>query len=142
LEEFLVGSYTVALEPDELLTEVVAQPLPAGWSTAYERVEQFYRPTLNVAAAVKRSDGHLEGVRLAVGCIGPRTFRLRELEGKLQGAPLAEVPSIVDEAAGSLEDVLQPIGDLLGSAEYKLYMTRTLLKQTIGQAAKEAGAHG
>ncbi|HLY64059.1 MAG TPA: FAD binding domain-containing protein, partial [Chloroflexota bacterium] len=38
LEDFLVGSYTVALEPDELLTEVIAPPLSSQWATSYLRV--------------------------------------------------------------------------------------------------------
>jgi carbon-monoxide dehydrogenase medium subunit len=123
LDEFLVGTYQVALEPDEILTEVQATPLPAGWGHAYQRIEQFYRPTLNVAAAVRPEDGRIGEARLAVGCVGPKSVRLTELEERLAA-----------ESAAYLTEQLEPVGDLLGSAEYKIHLTGVLLGRALGQA--------
>jgi carbon-monoxide dehydrogenase medium subunit len=135
LEEFLTGMYTVALEPDELLADVIVPPLGAGWRTAYLRLEQYYRPTLNVAAAVLAEDGRLREVRLAAGCVGPKPIRLRELEARLTGAPVVEARALIDDAAASLEEALEPVGDLLGSAEYKMHVARAYLRRALEQAA-------
>jgi aerobic carbon-monoxide dehydrogenase medium subunit len=139
LAEFLVGTYETALAPDELLTEIRVPPLPAGWGHAYLRVEQFYRPTLNVAAAVAQDDGRLGAVRLAVGCIGPKAVRLDELETQLRGLALADAQRVIAEAGPYLAERLEPVDDLLGSAEYKVYLAGVLLGRALMQAAEHNG---
>jgi aerobic carbon-monoxide dehydrogenase medium subunit len=138
LEEFLVGTYETALEPDELLVEVQSRPLPAGWGWAYERVERFHRPTLNLAVAAHANAGVLEEVRMAVGCVGPRPLRLRALEVALRGMPLEEGLRQVRGVRSYLEELLEPVDDLLGSAEYKVHVVGVLL----GRALAEAAANG
>jgi len=129
LQDFLRGNYEVALEPEELLLELRVPPLD-DWRSAFLRFEQFYRPTLNVAAALNGAD-----VRLAVGCIGPTAVRLLELEERLRGGPAADMERIVGESAGYLEQRLQPVSDQLGSTEYKLHLTKVLLRRALRQAA-------
>lgn len=138
LSDFLVGMYTTALEPDELLVEVQVPPLPPGWGSAYLRVHRFQRPTLGVAAAAKLQDGRLSGVRLAVGCMGPRPERLTELEAKIQGLRLSEAERVVGEGEAYLKELLQPVDDLLGPADYKLYIVQVLLRQALEKAVQNA----
>jgi aerobic carbon-monoxide dehydrogenase medium subunit len=144
LPEFLVGTYETALAPDELLTEIRVPPLPPDWGHAYLRVEQFYRPTLNVAVALARDDGRLGPTRLAVGCVGPKAVRLAELEARVQGLPVAEAQRVVAEAGPYLAEQLEPVDDLLGSAEYKVYLAGVLLGRALAQAAGGNGGsqHG
>lgn len=134
LAEFFRGMYDVALDEGELLTAVVVPPLPAGWHAAFQRFEQFYRPTLNVAAAVRQDDGTLSDVRLAAGCIGPKALRLNDLEQRLRGLPLADALRLVGESAAYLEEILEPVGDQLGSAEYKIHVTKVLISRTLEEA--------
>jgi aerobic carbon-monoxide dehydrogenase medium subunit len=139
LHEFLVGMYTTALEPDELLMEVQVPPLPLGWKGTYLRIHRLQRPSLGVAVAVKLQGGRLGGVRLAVGCVGPKPQRLTEFEAKLQGATLEEAKRVMGEGKSYLRELLQPVADLLGSGEYKLYMTHVLLSRALEQAAQSDG---
>jgi len=138
LASFLRGTYEVALEPDELLVEVLVPQLPAGWRWSFQRSERFYRPTLNVAAAVLMDGSRLAAVKLAAGCIGPRAIRLSDLETRLQGVPLEDASRIV-QSWTELVDVLEPVGDLLGSAEYKVHLTRVLLSRALAEAAGASG---
>jgi carbon-monoxide dehydrogenase medium subunit len=144
MKEFLVGMYETALQPDELLTQVQVPPLPAGWGHAYLRIERFYRPTVNVAAAVRLSDGKLDGVRLAVGCVGPKAQRLHELEAKISGLPLEEAERVATESKPYITNELHPVDDLLGSADYKIHVTSVLLKKALGQSLRNGGGakHG
>jgi CO/xanthine dehydrogenase FAD-binding subunit len=72
--------------------------------------------------------------RLAVGCIGPKCLRLPELETKINGAQLGEAKRIIAEQKNHLQELLQPVDDLLGSVDYKLYMTGVLLGDALEQA--------
>ncbi|HLG72231.1 MAG TPA: xanthine dehydrogenase family protein subunit M [Chloroflexota bacterium] len=131
LADFFRGMYDVDLREGEILTAVNVPPLPAGWGWAFQRFEQFYRPTLNVAAAAQADGGSVADVRLAVGCIGPKPVRLAELESRLRGAPLVDALRIAGESAAYLEETLEPVGDLLGSVEYKVHLTKVLIGRAL-----------
>jgi aerobic carbon-monoxide dehydrogenase medium subunit len=139
LNEFFIDMYATALEPGELLLEVDLPPLPAGMRSSYIRLHRYQRPTLGVAAAAITSNGTIEDVRLAVGCVGPKSVRLTELERKLCGTKLDDAKRILTEQKNYLRGLLQPVDDLLGSAEYKLYMTRVMLGDALEQAARANG---
>jgi aerobic-type carbon monoxide dehydrogenase small subunit (CoxS/CutS family) len=128
--------YMTALKPDELLVEVRVPPLPAGFGSAYLRVHRFQRPTLGVAVAAWLQNGRIEGTRLAVGCVGPRPERLTELENKLEGTTLGDAQRVIRESRSYLRQLLQPVEDLLGSADYKSYATCVLLGRALEQAVQ------
>lgn len=135
LSDFFVDMYATALGPGELLLEVKIPALPNGMKTAYLRLHRYQRPTLGVAAAARSNDGDLDEVRLAVGCVGPKPERLTELETKLRGAKLSDAGQIIAAHKIYLRDLLRPVDDLLGSADYKLYMTGIMLADALEQAA-------
>jgi carbon-monoxide dehydrogenase medium subunit len=136
LNEFFVDMYATALAPGELLLEVEVPKLPEGMGSAYLRLHRYQRPTLGVAAGVGMTGERIDDVRLAVGCVGPKAERLTELETKIQGAKLSDVTRILAVEKSYLRDSLRPVDDLLGSAEYKLYMTGVMLGDAIEQAVR------
>jgi carbon-monoxide dehydrogenase medium subunit len=131
LRDFFVDVYTTAMEPDDLLIEVEIPRLPAGMGSAYRRLHRYQRPTLGVAVGVRLTEGHIADNRLAVGCIGPKPERLSELETKLNGVRPDEIRRIIGEEKTYLYDLLRPVDDLLGSAEYKLYLACTMLSDAL-----------
>jgi carbon-monoxide dehydrogenase medium subunit len=139
LSDFLSGMYSTALEPGELLQKVLVAPLPVGWGAAYLRVHRYQRPTLNVAVAAKFQNGAVEDARLAVGCVGPKPLRLSELEAKIRGEKLAGAEQICADSKRYLKDRLEPVDDLLGSADYKIYMAAVLLSRALSQASRSSG---
>ena len=139
LSDFFSGMYATALAPGELLQKVLVAPLPVEWGAAYLRVHRYQRPTLNVAAAAKLRNGTVEDARLAVGCVGPKPQRLSELEAKIRGEKLDGAKRILADSKPYLKDKLEPVGDLLGSADYKIYMTAVLLSRALSQAGRSNG---
>jgi carbon-monoxide dehydrogenase medium subunit len=136
LQEFFIDMYATMLEPGDLLLDVEVPRLPAGMMCAYQRLHRFQRPTLGVAVGVRmNNNGAIEEARLAIGCIGPKAERLGELETKIRGATLADAKRVLMDEKAYLRDLLRPVDDLLGSAEYKLYMAGVML----GAALAEAG---
>jgi carbon-monoxide dehydrogenase medium subunit len=138
LDDFLLDMYSTALEPEELLLEVQIPPLPGGMHGSYLRLHRYQRPTLGVAAAVKMNGGSIEQSRLAIGCVGPRPERLGEIESKIKGATLRDAEKILAEQKTYFRELLRPVDDLLGSADYKLYMTWVLLREALQQAAQKS----
>jgi aerobic carbon-monoxide dehydrogenase medium subunit len=139
LHDFFLDVYETALEPDEIMLDVEIPFLPGGMTSAYRRLHRFQRPTSGVAAAVKMNGGTIAESRLAVGCAGPKAQRLAELETKINGSSIAQAKRIFAEQKAYLHDLLRPVDDLLGSADYKLYMTRVLLGEALEQAGQSEG---
>ncbi len=133
LDDFFVDMYATALGPGDLLLEIEIPALPAGMTSAYQRLHRYQRPTLGVAVGARMSNEAVEDIRLAVGCVGPRAQRLTELEGKITGTKPGEARRIVAEAKNYLRGLLRPVDDLLGSAAYKLYMTGVMLGDALEQ---------
>ena len=138
LQQFLVGMYSTALAPDELLVSVDVPRLPVAFGSSYLRIHRLQRPTLGVAAAASLRDKTLARVRLAVGCVGPKAVRLTDLEEKLVGTDANAFDETIDESKSYLSKLLDPIDDLLGSADYKIYITGVLLKRALQQAVQNA----
>jgi len=71
LEGWIRGPFDADLEPGELLAEVRV-PLPGvGTTYGYERFKALERPSLSVAVRLDvAADGHVEGARVVVGCVG------------------------------------------------------------------------
>jgi len=134
LQQFLRGMYSTALEPEELLVSVDVPCLPARWGSSYLRIHRLQRPTLTVAAAAARRNGAIDDVRLAVGCVGPMAVRLTELEAKLRAGDPNDSRKIIKESKAYLRKTLEPIDDLLGSAEYKIYIAGVLLERALVRA--------
>lgn len=139
LDTFFVDMYATALESGDLLLEVEVPSLPDGMMSAYQRLHRYQRPTLGVAAAVQLDGGKIAEVRLAVGCVGPKAQRLAGLEAKLVGVTLADARKIIAEEKKYLRELLRPVDDLLGSAEYKFYMTGVMLGDVVEQASVISG---
>jgi carbon-monoxide dehydrogenase medium subunit len=140
LNDFFVDMYATVLQPGDLLVEIQIPALPAGMKSAYLRLQRYQRPTLGVAVGARVSNDTVEEVRLAVGCVGPKAERLTELETKITGTKLSDAKEILIEEKAYLRGLLRPVDDLLGSAEYKLYMTRIMLRDALEQAAQGNGA--
>ncbi|HEY3118309.1 MAG TPA: xanthine dehydrogenase family protein subunit M [Chloroflexota bacterium] len=142
IDKFLVGTYETALEPEDIVTRIDVPVLPDGWRASFQRIERFQRPTVNTAVAARVQDGHIAGVRLVAGCVGPRATRLTELENRIQGQALADVSRTLAQSDAYLTEMLDPVDDLLGSASYKIHVTRVLLQRALGEACGiPNGAH-
>ena len=135
LGDFFVDMYATALEPDELLLEVEIPFLPMGMKSAYQRLHRYQRPTLGVAAGLRMNNGTIIEARLAVGCAGPTAMRLPALEEKITGAGTDAARKIILADKNNLREIIRPVDDLLGSAEYKIYMTTVMLGNVLEQAA-------
>jgi CO/xanthine dehydrogenase FAD-binding subunit len=102
---------------------------------AYQRLHRYQRPTLGVVAGARMSSGTIVEARLAVGCAGPTAMRLPALEEKITGAGTDAARKIILADKHNLREIIRPVDDLLGSAEYKIYMTTVMLGNVLDQAA-------
>jgi aerobic carbon-monoxide dehydrogenase medium subunit len=140
LEAFFVGPFEVALEEDEILTEIQVPLLPAHAAAAYRKFGFLERPSVGVAVAVTARPDGVRDVRVAVGCVGPTPRRVREAEAMLSGKEVEAVRACLPAAGELAGRAADAVSDLHGSAEYKEYLVGVLLRRTFEDAYRQAMA--
>ena len=131
LDEFLLGNRQTSRRPDELAVALRLPPPPPQAESRFEKLGARRQLVISIAMAaglVRMAEGRVAQARVAVGSCSAVARRQRGLEAALQGATLVEAAVIV--ATAPLD--LAPIGDLRGSAEYRLAAARTLVARSLG----------
>ncbi|HEX7055511.1 MAG TPA: xanthine dehydrogenase family protein subunit M [Burkholderiales bacterium] len=140
LERFFRGYYETALEPGEVLTEVIVPPLAAAQKAFYTRfitTPAEGRPLVSVAACVA-ADGaqRWQDVRLVLGAAVGAPLRMARAEEMLKGRrPDA---GLLAEAAARAAQDLDAIGDVRASAAYRREVARVLVRRVLERALEPA----
>lgn len=111
VSSFVVGPYTTVKQPDELLTRI-SIPVVRGRTCVYVKYQIMERPTVGVA--VTRSNGL---TRVVVGAAG---MNIVVVESDDQ---------VID--SGEVADLLDPIPDMTGSADYKRHVTSVFVDRAL-----------
>ncbi|HEY3682509.1 MAG TPA: FAD binding domain-containing protein [Streptosporangiaceae bacterium] len=135
--EFFLGTFTTALEPDEMVVEVVF-PAPAPYAAMTEFAQRKGDFAI-VAAAVAvdlSPDGRVSGARVALGGVDATPVRVDAAEHTLTGAVPGE--AAFAEAADAASRAIAPGGDIHGGPEYRRRLTRTLVTRALLEATEGA----
>ena len=138
IDDFLVGLFTTALEPNEVLTEIRVPSPNGGSGGAYEKLERKVGDFATVAIAVQLTvrDGTCQEAGIALTAVGPTNLRARQAEDSLRGGSLDE--QSLRAAADLAAQEAQPAADLRGSEEYKRDMVRVLTLRALRRALERA----
>lgn len=132
LADFIVDFYTTAIEPDELVQDILVPPLPAGAAGHYARhlrTAAEHRPMASAAVLVQRRGDICTAARIVVGAATPVPRRLARAEEALIGQRITA--ERVAEAASLAAAEITPIDDLRGSAEYRRTVVRVQAERCL-----------
>ena len=142
LADFFIDDYCTALAEDEVVTSIEVNKFPANFRAAYLRFCPAERPMANAAVAVGWNNGVATDVRIALGCVGSKPFRVSAVENKLRGKSAREIVTesvaVAEEAAG----LCDPVEDLWGSVEYKRQIVKALVADGIARVSREHTNNG
>jgi carbon-monoxide dehydrogenase medium subunit len=137
-EEFFLAPYMTAVEPGELLTEVVLPPLAAGEGVGYESLQVGIDSwaLARACALVRLSDDRttIRSARVVLGC-GAVPVRQPALEAALTGGP-ATREAIAAAAAAHAGERFDPPADVHATAEYRTAMARVMARRAVISAIK------
>lgn len=133
LEEFFMGPGKTALEPNEILVEIVAKKAGVG-SSAFKKVT---RVSVDLAIAssavyVKVEGDVISEARVALGSVAPRPLRARRTESLLRGLRIGSRE--LREALQALEGEIAPITDVRATAEYRRHVAKVLTWEALNEA--------
>ena len=142
VEEFFLDYYETAIQPGEIVTEVIVpHPMPGSGSSFIKFLPRTADDYATVAAAalltLADNDATCQDVRIGLGSVGTTPVRAREAEAVLRGRTIT--PELLREAAGAVEGEVDPLDDFRGSAGYKRQMARVFTRRALEQALDVAG---
>jgi carbon-monoxide dehydrogenase medium subunit len=143
VDKFFKGIFETALEPNELISEIVVPQQPVASGAAFLKFLPATHddcPTVSVAARVGVKDGLVNDARIALGAVGRTPIRAEAAERALIGmkadeAAFREIGALVSEA-------IEPMSDIRGSADYKRDMAILHVRRALSKAAERASATG
>jgi aerobic carbon-monoxide dehydrogenase medium subunit len=122
---------TTALNDDEVITSV-GLPALDGWGYGYEKFTRRAEDwaMVGVCALVKKSNGAIEDVRVALTHMGPTPLRATAVEEALRGRGADKIA----EASALAAEGTEPPGDLNATPEYKRHLARVLTRRALETA--------
>jgi CO/xanthine dehydrogenase FAD-binding subunit len=144
LPDFVLGNRRTARAADELVTAIrVPKASTAGRSSFVKLGARRYL-VISIAMAAARvetgADGRIARCAIAVGACSPVAKRLEALEADLVGRP-ADVSALNIISERHFE-VLSPIADVRGSAEYRGAAAREIVGRALLDAFGTADGRG
>lgn len=140
ISEFFQDTFTTALEPDEILTEVRV-PQPAGPSGGtYLKLERKVGDFATVASAIhlSLSDGTIERAGIGLTAVGSKNLQATDAEASLAGAEPTE--AAFAEAGRLAAEASSPVTDVRGSADYKRHVVDVYVRRGLDRALEMARA--
>jgi aerobic carbon-monoxide dehydrogenase medium subunit len=140
IDDFLVDTFTSALKPNEILTEISFPIPPPRSGGAYVKLERRSGDFATVAVAVQISidqKGLCTYAGIGLTALGSKNLRATKAEEALVGKTLNS--SSIQEAANAAMEDAQPTADpLRGSAEYKKEMAEVFTRRGLELSLKRA----
>ncbi len=131
VDGFYLGPFANALEPDEIVTELLV-PMPANpASGTYLKLERKVGDyaTAAVAVQIEMAAGQVVSAGIGLTGVGASNLKAHEAERSLIGGPLSD--DAIDRASRLAAAAAEPKSDIRGPAEYKRDLVRVFTKRGL-----------
>ncbi len=132
--DFLLDTFTTALEPGEIVLEVIVPAEQAGTGVSYQKVEQPASgfAIVGAAARVRRSGGRIEFCRAGITGLSSKAYRATGVERLLEGSAGSEAD--IERAAQEADAGADANSDLHASADYRRHLARVSMARALRTA--------
>ncbi|NPA91946.1 MAG: xanthine dehydrogenase family protein subunit M [Chloroflexi bacterium] len=141
-EEFFLGLFTTALEPDEMVVEIALPALPPRTGWAFDEFSRRHGDfaLVGVAAAVTLSaQGRVDEVRLVFMGVGDRPMTSAAAPAVLVGQEPSD-EALEEAAQRAAQEDIDPFGDVHASAAFRRHLASVLAKRVLTRAVERAQA--
>ncbi len=135
IADFFVDTFTTALEPGELVREVIVPMEDPSAGTSYQKVVQPASgfAIVGIAARIRKTGDQITLARIGVTGLAGKPYRALLVEKALEGR--AGSPTDVQNAAALVADGVEANSDLHGSADYRKHLARVYTMRALAVAS-------
>ncbi len=132
--DFFVDTFTTALEPGEIVREVIVPIEDRGAGTSYQKMAQPASgfAIVGVAARVRRSGGKITVARVGVTGLANRAYRARAVEAAMEGK--AGSAGEIQNAAALAAEGVEANSDLFASADFRRHLAVVYTARALAAA--------
>jgi carbon-monoxide dehydrogenase medium subunit len=137
--DFFVDLMTIAVEPNEIVTEIripkPAQPNRGVYLKVPQSASGF--AVVGVAAQLKMANGKCEDVGIGVTGLAPKPFRAASVEAALRGQTIDEA-TVTAAAAKADKEAADAMEDIHASGDFRRHLARVYARRAVQAAAARA----
>lgn len=132
--DFFVDTFTTALEPGEIITEIVVPVEEQGTGAAYQKMVQPASgfAIVGVAVRLQRAAGKVTMARIGATGLAAKAFRAMGAERLLEGTDAS--PESIRKSAAAVAEGVEANSDLHASAEYRKHLAGVYAARAISLA--------
>ena len=133
LDEFFISYGKQDRASGELVSAVIIPKLKLGQFFRSYKISKRFDQDISALVAAMRfeiEDGKIQSTRLAFGGMAATPQRAYATEKALSGLSIND-DTAIDNALASLDDDFTPFSDLRGSAEYRLKVSKNLVRKAL-----------
>jgi len=133
--DFFVDTFTTALEPGELIREVIVPVEDQSEGASYQKVLQAASgfAIVGIAARMRQSGGRVTFARVGVTGLAGKPYRANNVEQALEGTPGS--PADIQKAAALVADGVDANSDLHASAHYRKHLAGVYTMRALAVAS-------
>ena len=139
IEDFFVDVLTTAVEPEEIITELVLPIEEPGTGVSYQKLRQPASgfAIVGIAARVRKDGGKITMARIGVTGLGATAYRATGVETLLEGTEGSQAD--VARASAAVDEGIDANSDLHASSDYRKHVARVFTARAVHAALQ--GAH-
>jgi aerobic carbon-monoxide dehydrogenase medium subunit len=139
IADFILDAYTSALQPAELVTDILipwSQPRSGGAYIALKRCAPVYASASVAVQLTLHEDHTIQEAHIYLGALGLTATRVTAAEELLRGQAITDTQ--IEGVREAVMDIAEPASDMRGSAEYKRHAAGALVKLALDAAFRRA----
>lgn len=131
VEDFIIGVGKTIIKPNELITEIIIPEINKNTGSAFLKKSRVKADLskINLAVYLEREGNVCKDCKIVFGSVAIKALRAEKTEELLKGQIINS--ELINKVAEQVSSEIKPIDDIRSTAEYRIAMSKQMLKDSL-----------